>query len=280
MDVEYKKLYDDLINNAKKENRQKRRISDKNYICYHDHHIVPKSIAPELDKEPSNQVLLTPEEHFDAHYFLWKAYPEEVKYAVCFYFISHTVDGKELTKEEYGELKRAEQLWLSENRKGEKNPMFRRNAYEGKTEEEMKEIGEKISQKLKGKPKGIRIYNEQLGIERYVNSIYEIPEGFIIGRKPSSEETRDKMSKSAKQRGTPHCAFRDKNGKNNPMYGKKQSITSKTKSSLTRKQKKLENPNYGTGGKKVYHNPETREFKYFLEGQQPKNWIQGRPKKS
>lgn len=46
-------------------------------IYTEDHHIIPKSIAPELEKEPSNIVSLTAQEHFRAHYFLWQMYKEE-----------------------------------------------------------------------------------------------------------------------------------------------------------------------------------------------------------
>lgn len=39
------------------------------------HHIIPKSIAPELLKDPENLVTLPFAEHMDLHYFLWKADP-------------------------------------------------------------------------------------------------------------------------------------------------------------------------------------------------------------
>ena len=39
------------------------------------HHIIPKSIAPELVKDPDNLVELPFKEHMDLHYFLWKADP-------------------------------------------------------------------------------------------------------------------------------------------------------------------------------------------------------------
>lgn len=41
------------------------------------HHIIPKSIAPELEKDPSNIVALTGKEHLKAHYFLALAMKEE-----------------------------------------------------------------------------------------------------------------------------------------------------------------------------------------------------------
>ncbi len=40
------------------------------------HHIIPRSIAPELENEKSNHVWLPFKEHIDAHYYLWKANPQ------------------------------------------------------------------------------------------------------------------------------------------------------------------------------------------------------------
>lgn len=43
-----------------------------------DHHIVPKSICPLLKKAKGNIVKLTAQEHFMAHYHLWKAFRDEL----------------------------------------------------------------------------------------------------------------------------------------------------------------------------------------------------------
>lgn len=40
------------------------------------HHIIPRSIAPDLTNDPDNQVLLPFQEHMDAHYYLWKSDPK------------------------------------------------------------------------------------------------------------------------------------------------------------------------------------------------------------
>lgn len=56
------------------------------------HHIKPKSLFPELEKDKNNIVNLTASEHFKAHYYLWKHYQLELRdkkmsrsmcYAVC-----------------------------------------------------------------------------------------------------------------------------------------------------------------------------------------------------
>ena len=38
------------------------------------HHICPRSMFPELDKEKSNLITLTGRQHFIAHWLLWKIY--------------------------------------------------------------------------------------------------------------------------------------------------------------------------------------------------------------
>lgn len=40
------------------------------------HHIIPRSIRPELTKDPGNIIEIPFSIHMDLHYFLWKANPE------------------------------------------------------------------------------------------------------------------------------------------------------------------------------------------------------------
>lgn len=71
--MNYKVIYQDLINKAKSENRKK---SNSNY--YEAHHIKPKSFGGEGDCRNVNHpniVLLTPKEHYIAHLLLTKIYP-------------------------------------------------------------------------------------------------------------------------------------------------------------------------------------------------------------
>lgn len=67
--MDYEKLYNYYINIAKKSGRYKR-----DGHIYENHHIIPRSIRPDLVKDPSNLVLLTPREHFLAHLALVKIY--------------------------------------------------------------------------------------------------------------------------------------------------------------------------------------------------------------
>ena len=63
----YQRIYNQIINRAVCDNRVK-----GNGVYYENHHIIPKSMAPNLDKDPNNLVLLTAKEHFICHYLLTK----------------------------------------------------------------------------------------------------------------------------------------------------------------------------------------------------------------
>lgn len=71
--MDYKNIYQQLINKTKLENRKK-----SNTVYYEAHHIKPKSFGGEGDcrntKHP-NIVLLTPKEHYIAHLLLVAIYP-------------------------------------------------------------------------------------------------------------------------------------------------------------------------------------------------------------
>ena len=130
------------------------------------------------------------------------------------------------------------------------------------------------------KHKGICIYDPETMHSLYVRSVREIPFGYII--KPKyTEESKKKMSESAKKRGTPKAAFRNKSGINNPMFGKKQSEESRLKQSKTRQENTKNNKFYGCKGKFAYYNKFTLKIKYFKPDDIiPNNYIKGRPQKS
>lgn len=87
----------------------------------------------------------------------------------------------------------------------------------------------------------IKIYNPTTKHTTYVDSMYEMPQGYVIDSRHPDSTQRKHISKAAKERGTPECAYRNKSGENNPMYGKKQSDETKKKISETMKNKKLKN---------------------------------------
>jgi hypothetical protein len=118
-----------------------------------------------------------------------------------------------------------------------------------------------------------------VGMKKYYqNMTNEEKKKYLEWRKTLyNDESRLKMSKSAKARGTPMCAFRDKSGKNNPMFGKNHTKESNNKQINTKKEKFKELEIYGAKGRKWYHNPNSKETSYFSKLDKiPEGWILGR----
>lgn len=71
------------------------------------HHILPRSIYPELTKDPNNHIYLPFKEHIDLHYYMWKA---DKKWAHqlwfgCVYGRKHDLWDLPGGEEEYVQLK-------------------------------------------------------------------------------------------------------------------------------------------------------------------------------
>lgn len=130
---EYQKEYDILISTAKNQSRNKLDNCDPNYIYYEEHHIIPecffknrkrKGPPGSLDGNPDerdNLILLTPEEHFDAHQLLALIYPNNQGLLAT---VARMSKDKTITRIEYGELRKQysdirSQLWTGTN-----SPMF------------------------------------------------------------------------------------------------------------------------------------------------------------
>ena len=82
--MNYERIYNELISNAKLQNRAK---SPSSY--YEAHHIVPVCLGGKGKhsewKTHSNIVLLTAREHYIAHKLLCFIYPDNLKLAAAFY---------------------------------------------------------------------------------------------------------------------------------------------------------------------------------------------------
>ena len=76
--MNYLKIYEELINSRKNLNRSKK--TDH----YELHHILPRCLGGSDEKE--NLVLLTPREHFLAHYLLWKIHNTRLMRDPLLYF--------------------------------------------------------------------------------------------------------------------------------------------------------------------------------------------------
>lgn len=165
--MDYKKVYDLIILNAKYDNRIKLRSSDEGYIYYERHHIIPKCLGGDNSKE--NLVLLTAKEHFLAHKLLVEIYPENSKIFWAFHrmFFSDSNRKIKINSREYLRLKILSSInlsklhkgkvinqkqieFLKKRNKGSGNPMFGKISYNrGKTFST--EVRNKVSQSLKGR---------------------------------------------------------------------------------------------------------------------------------
>lgn len=83
--MNYQRLYEELIQKARSENRVKARGG----TYYEAHHIIPKCMGGEGTVQQwrthPNIILLTAKEHFYAHYYLTKAHPENSKLIFAFW---------------------------------------------------------------------------------------------------------------------------------------------------------------------------------------------------
>lgn len=77
--MNYIKYYNDIIKNAKNDNRKKLNKKDIKYIFYEKHHILPKCLGG--NNEPDNLVLLTAKEHYICHKLLTYIYKGNKKIA-------------------------------------------------------------------------------------------------------------------------------------------------------------------------------------------------------
>jgi hypothetical protein len=119
--MNYSKIYDEIINNAKSTNR----IKSKN-LYFENHHIIPKSIYGTNDK--INLVLLTAKEHFVCHHLLTKIY-DNAKLKFAFWSMCNQLSGDVnrkyiVTSITYSNAKQQFAKVNSERHKGKKIPKF------------------------------------------------------------------------------------------------------------------------------------------------------------
>jgi hypothetical protein len=91
--MDYQKIYDQIIEKAKRESRSK---GGETY--YEAHHILPKCLGGEGHesqwKYHSNIILLTAREHFICHWLLVRVYPENAKLIYALWMMSNRVGGR------------------------------------------------------------------------------------------------------------------------------------------------------------------------------------------
>jgi len=232
LNLTYKKLLQDkvtrgsleeyfsLIESALSENRTRKRKTDPNYIYYECHHILPRSLFPELIEAKDNKVLLTAREHFIAHKLLFDSIPCQPLGHALWKMACCNKDIASVTPEEYEEA-RLVYLSLPRWNKGRKTPdetkkkisntlkqryketpyvmteehhkkcveTRKRNGYK-----HSKEHNEKVSKSLKG-----RVFVNNGIVNKRVDPLeldIFLQSGWLRGKKPLSEEHKKNIGKS------------------------------------------------------------------------------------
>jgi len=166
--MNYNKIYLSIINNAKKENR------DRKEKYYEKHHILPKCIggSDSLD----NLIYLTPKEHFLCHRLLCEIYPNELKLKFALWYMSNN------------------KKYIISSRIYEKIRKNISNEISGKTietlygTEKAKEMREKMSSSRKGKS-----WVQYFGLEKSIDLKEK-----LIGRRIGSKHTKETIEKMKK----------------------------------------------------------------------------------
>ena len=176
--MDYKKIYNRIIENSKNEDRI------KTPDCYYEsHHIIPKCLGGDNNK--NNLVLLTAKEHFICHKLLIRIYPNQKKLVYALWMMSNgsNVYRRKYLKVSSREYELNRKLYIETHSEKMKGRIV------------SKEVGKKISESKKGfrfsgdsRKKMSESQKEKIGDK---NSFY--------GRK-HTEETKKKMSEMAKNR--------------------------------------------------------------------------------
>jgi hypothetical protein len=154
--MNYKKIHDSIINNAKLQNRSK-----KENTYYEAHHITPKCLGGEGKYTDwswhDNIVLLTPKEHYLIHRLLIEIYTKNTKLVYAFWRICNTKNNKIISPRAY-EYSRLEFIKKIKNHKfnlGRKLSINHKELISKKLKGKKKRegFGKKISDANKGKLK-------------------------------------------------------------------------------------------------------------------------------
>ena len=149
--MNYQKIYDNIVERAKTENREKNDI-----VYYEAHHIVPICLGGTGNvkqyKKHENIVLLTAREHFICHWILHELYPENKELTKAFYLMCAVENGKQ---ERYRPSSRVIEYAKIKNREARKKQI---GYWEGKnlsdeTKEKLRisQLGKKHSEETRKK---------------------------------------------------------------------------------------------------------------------------------
>ena len=186
--MNYQRIYDQIIERAKSENRQK-----SGDIYYEAHHIIPRCLGGSNNKD--NLVFLTAREHFLCHWLLHEIYPDNNRLFYAFRMMCKMKSKNNIFRYipssrivEYQKLKHISILKNKEpiNLKGEKNGMY------GKKHTEKTKILWKIKGNRSHKGEKNGMYGKKRTKEQKLNQSIKLK-----GRKnPFTEKHKLNISKS------------------------------------------------------------------------------------
>ena len=125
--MDYRQIYNKIINRAKKEFslglRIKKKKGDPDYVYYEGHHIIPKCVGGEGSSKNwyhDNIVPLTPKEHFLAHKLLLELYPNHTGVIQSFCYLCRL--NKKTSSRVYQKLRSVLSQKIIERQTGKKRP--------------------------------------------------------------------------------------------------------------------------------------------------------------
>jgi hypothetical protein len=190
--MNYRKIYDNIIENSIRDDRKKLKKTNLNYIYYERHHIIPKCLNGDNNEE--NLVLLTAKEHFVCHKLLTYIYKGNRKIACAFYRMTFDKKGKhDISSRDYAYAKELFKsipqkyyydIWVEKYGKEKAN-----EKYDKLIKILKKPKSEEHKNNLKGKNKG-----KKHTIEQNLDHNRKVSE--TLKGHSTSKETRQKLSES------------------------------------------------------------------------------------
>jgi hypothetical protein len=194
--MNYKKVYQDLVNKAKLRGHNKAQLSG----YFESHHITPKCLGGDNSKD--NLVLFTAREHVIAHKLLWKSYPDNHSLMWAYKRTVNSHSGI-LTSREVEKARNSVADYMSKRvvtqetkEKIRKTLTGHKRSQESIEKGRTSQIGQKRSEETKAKLNEAWDRRKERGWTHDASSRAKIS---IAGKgRKLSEETKNKMSKARK----------------------------------------------------------------------------------
>jgi hypothetical protein len=229
--MNYKKIYESIIENSKLKHRIKLKKDHINYIYYEKHHIVPKCLVG--DDSNDNLVLLTAREHYICHKLLTLIYPKNRKIIDAFHRMTYDKMGnRKISSKDYEYAKKLKsQIPISEETRLKMKLHVFSEEHKRKLSESHKGPHDKNRNHADFKKEKNPFFGKEHTIY-FKEKMRELKKGQISPKKGIilSEETKEKMRK-------PHKKFPEETKQK--LKGRKMSDESKRKISESWKKRKI-----------------------------------------